>query len=176
MTCPLCKMTLTSSKQYEKHVARHLEELALFALPRTEMDDADDDAHSSFGFDRLTIQKTAPSNADGNDDLFYRMPIKRDSIALDSESGESSVEAEEEYTALDAPILDDNMNDSPSSSGNENVEQGGRWAQIRKNAAERAARTSEEQYLRISQDKTDDGEESEEESKSHNTYIVERRC
>ena len=166
MTCPLCKMALTSSKQYEKHVARHLEELALFALPRTEMDDADDDAHSSFGLDRLIIQKTAPSNADRNEDLFYRVPVKRDSIALDSESGESSVEAEEEKTGLDASILDDNMNDSPSSSGNENSEQEDRWAKIRKNAALRAARTREEH----------DGEESEEECKSHNTYIVERRC
>ena len=170
MTCPLCKMTLTSSKQYEKHVARHLEELALFALPRTEMDDADDDAHNSSGYE------TAPFNADGNDDLFYRMPTKRDSIALDSESGESSVEVEEEKTALDVSILDDNMNDSPSSSVNENAEQGDSWAQIRKNAAEIAARTSEEQYSRMSQDKTDDGEDSEEESKFHNTYIVERRC
>ena len=176
MTCPLCKMALTSSKQYEKHVARHLEELALFALPRTEMDDADDDAHSSSGLDRLTIQKTAPSNADGNDDLFYRMPIKRDSIALDSESGESSVEGEEEKTGLDASILADNMHDSPSSSGNENAEQEDRWAQIRKNAAERAARTSEEQESRMSQDKTDDGEESNEEGKSYNTNIAEGRC
>ena len=40
-----------------------------------------------------------------------------------------------------------------------------RWAQIRKNAAERAARISEEQTSRVSQDKTDDGEESGEESK-----------
>lgn len=174
MTCPLCIMTLTSSKQYEKHVARHLEELALFALPRTEMDDADDDVHSVIGFDRLTIQKTAPYDADGNDDLFYRMPIKRDGIALDSESGESSGEAEEEKTGLDTSILAGSIDVSPSSSGNENAEQD-RWAQIRKNAAERAARTSEEQDSRMSQDKTDNGE-SEEESKSYNTYIVERRC
>ena len=41
--CSLCKDTLKSSKQYERHVARHLEELALFALPRIEIDDAEDD-------------------------------------------------------------------------------------------------------------------------------------
>ncbi len=39
LSCPLCKDTLKSSKLYEWHVARHLEELSLFALPRTEMDD-----------------------------------------------------------------------------------------------------------------------------------------
>ena len=41
--CALCKNTLKSSKQYGRHVAHHLEELALFALPRIEMDHADDD-------------------------------------------------------------------------------------------------------------------------------------
>lgn len=42
--------------------------------------------------------------------------------------------------------------------------QSDRWAQIRKNAAERAARISEERTSRVSQDKTDDGEESGEET------------
>lgn len=37
--CPLCKEILSSLRQYERHLARHLEELALFALPRSEMDD-----------------------------------------------------------------------------------------------------------------------------------------
>ena len=46
--CVLCRDTLNSSKQYERHVARHLEELALFALPRTEMDDAEDDEDDVF--------------------------------------------------------------------------------------------------------------------------------
>lgn len=42
LTCPLCRETLSSMKQYERHLARHLEELALFALPRGEMDDEAD--------------------------------------------------------------------------------------------------------------------------------------
>jgi len=41
--CTLCeKESLWSSKKYERHVARHLEELPLFALPRTETGAADD--------------------------------------------------------------------------------------------------------------------------------------
>ena len=40
--CPLCESTLASSKQFERHVARHLEERALFALPRSSMDDESD--------------------------------------------------------------------------------------------------------------------------------------
>ena len=42
LVCALCRVTLKSAKQYERHVARHLEELALFALPRIEVDDAGD--------------------------------------------------------------------------------------------------------------------------------------
>ena len=51
-----------------------------------------------------------------------------------------------------------------------------RWAQIRKNAAERAGRASEEKNTRVSQDKTEDGEESGEESKSSISSIAEHGC
>ncbi|CAG8169032.1 unnamed protein product [Penicillium nalgiovense] len=37
--CPLCLYSIPSGKQLERHVGRHLEELALFALPRSEEDD-----------------------------------------------------------------------------------------------------------------------------------------
>lgn len=39
VSCPLCLSSLPSGKQLERHVGRHLEELALFALPRSEEDD-----------------------------------------------------------------------------------------------------------------------------------------
>ncbi|KAI4236546.1 MAG: hypothetical protein LQ349_002468 [Xanthoria aureola] len=32
--CPLCKLALGTAKQFERHLARHMEELALFVLPR----------------------------------------------------------------------------------------------------------------------------------------------
>ena len=51
-----------------------------------------------------------------------------------------------------------------------------RWAQIRKNAAERAGRMSEEKNSRVSQDKTEDGEESGEESKPSIMSAAGRRC
>lgn len=56
--CALCKDTSKSSEQYERHVARHLEELALFALPRTEIDDAEDG-------DRDVFDATASTTAIG---------------------------------------------------------------------------------------------------------------
>ena len=46
--CALCRDKLKSAKQYERHVARHLEELALFALPRIEVDDGEDDDDDVF--------------------------------------------------------------------------------------------------------------------------------
>lgn len=50
LACTLCEHTPESSKLYERHVARHLEELALFALPKVELDDDDDDQddHESY--------------------------------------------------------------------------------------------------------------------------------
>ena len=72
--CSLCKDTLKSSKQYERHVARHLEELALFALPRIEIDDAEDD---------------------DDDVVDARISTSENDAASDSPSEGSSVEFEE---------------------------------------------------------------------------------
>lgn len=44
--CPLCLCSLPSGKQLERHMGRHLEELSLFALPRSEEND-DEGAISS---------------------------------------------------------------------------------------------------------------------------------
>ncbi|KAJ5404487.1 hypothetical protein N7509_004358 [Penicillium cosmopolitanum] len=38
MNCSLCLTTLSSETQFERHVGRHLQELALFALPKTHED------------------------------------------------------------------------------------------------------------------------------------------
>ncbi|KAF7548754.1 hypothetical protein G7Z17_g6850 [Cylindrodendrum hubeiense] len=44
-TCPLClTFRITSAQQYGSHVGAHLEQLALFTLPRQEYDEADDEA------------------------------------------------------------------------------------------------------------------------------------
>lgn len=41
MDCPLCLASIPGGKQLERHIGRHLEELALFALPRSDEDDED---------------------------------------------------------------------------------------------------------------------------------------
>ena len=88
--CPFCRDSLSSSKQYERHVGRHLEELALFALPRTEIDDAEDDDEDKDVFD------------------------SEDPLAADSASNESSVEGEE---GLDSSSLSGQNDDPASGSG-----------------------------------------------------------
>ncbi|XXG94204.1 hypothetical protein Hte_000457 [Hypoxylon texense] len=42
--CPLCQEPLSSAKDYKRHVGRHLEDIALFVLPRVFGDDASDAA------------------------------------------------------------------------------------------------------------------------------------
>ena len=72
--CALCKDNLNSSKPYGRHVAWHLEELALFALPRNEMEDAEDD-------DNENIAMASSSE---------------NHVAMDSQSSGSSVEENEQ--------------------------------------------------------------------------------
>lgn len=66
--CALCKDTFNSSKQYERSVARHLEELALFALPRTETDDLEVDHNDVFDTNASTSKNVvALDSADSSD-------------------------------------------------------------------------------------------------------------
>ena len=45
--CPLCKEPVRGVKQFEKHLGRHLEEIALFALPQSLLGDAEDSDEES---------------------------------------------------------------------------------------------------------------------------------
>lgn len=61
-TCPLCKNTLPSANQYMRHVGRHQENLALFALPKLEVSDehGQDKDESVVGENRMAfLVKTA---------------------------------------------------------------------------------------------------------------------
>ena len=72
--CPLCNSNLASSKQFESHVARHLEELALFALPRSPMDDENCQDDLDTGAPSIRLQseldnEDSESPADEGDEL-----------------------------------------------------------------------------------------------------------
>jgi len=49
VACPLCRETLSSVREYERHVGRHQEQLALFALPSQDVvdDEGDDEEERS---------------------------------------------------------------------------------------------------------------------------------
>ncbi|KAL8877743.1 MAG: hypothetical protein Q9198_004297 [Flavoplaca austrocitrina] len=57
--CPLCKAVMETVEQYERHVARHMEELALFVLPRSDFDEEEEKGDS----DNRGI---SDSDSDGN--------------------------------------------------------------------------------------------------------------
>ena len=47
--CPLCMEDVERGKNYDRHLARHLQELALFILPRSDEDSGIRDSNSDFG-------------------------------------------------------------------------------------------------------------------------------
>ena len=49
LMCPLCREKVHTEQQYDRHVARHLQELALFILPRTDEDSDADEGGSGSG-------------------------------------------------------------------------------------------------------------------------------
>ncbi|KAL6914674.1 hypothetical protein FSST1_012434 [Fusarium sambucinum] len=61
VSCPLCKETLSSMKDYRRHVGRHQEQLALFALPSLQTDDEAQteehasETHSNISFEDLDV-------------------------------------------------------------------------------------------------------------------------
>ncbi|KAL8955250.1 MAG: hypothetical protein Q9193_006826 [Seirophora villosa] len=78
LRCPLCQTLEESTKQLENHLARHLEELALFALPRRLK--GDDDNESSWS-------DNDPNNS-GDNELAQQRTVDR-------ESSEDSLSADE---------------------------------------------------------------------------------
>ena len=111
-------------------------------------DDVHDSPRASFVADDESTG--GPSRLDTPDaGAFYPPPIGRGQF-------EPSVSSEERPPSSPMPMT------MPEQ---EQPTQTDRWAQIRKNAAERAARLSEEKTSRVSQDKTEDGEESDQESR-----------
>ena len=93
--CALCKDSLKSARQYERHVGRHLEELALFALPRVEMDSDEDDQNESgylHEYHRSESHASVHSESslgedDADDDQFALPGVEMDSDEDDQNEG-----------------------------------------------------------------------------------------
>ncbi|KAI4163263.1 MAG: hypothetical protein LQ342_003199 [Letrouitia transgressa] len=63
LQCPLCKDSLISSKSFEHHVARHLEELALFVLPRMETDVGEEHDNEALSIDSQSEHNSATESS-----------------------------------------------------------------------------------------------------------------
>ena len=120
-------------------------------------DDAHNSPRASFVAEESTDTPSRVTTPDAG--AYYPPPIGHGAY-------EPSVSSEERPPSSPMPM---------SMPASEHPSQTDRWAQIRKNAAERAARLSEDKRSRVSQDKTDDGEESSEESKSSKQIICRRQ-
>ena len=60
--CPLCKDSMTSGKQLERHLARHLEELALFALSPNKFADDENDFNGSHALENDPREVVPPAS------------------------------------------------------------------------------------------------------------------
>lgn len=95
-TCPLCTEEVVPGKQYDRHLARHLQELALFILPGTEEDSdvgEDQDAESS-------------SSTESVDLAIYR-DRRRSSDSLPASPGEQQAAVENSATLFSKHGQDD---------------------------------------------------------------------
>lgn len=66
--CPLCKMNFDSENQFERHLARHFQELALFVIPRDEVDSDDDVIDNGLG-DLKEISNSSGSDSQQENDV-----------------------------------------------------------------------------------------------------------
>jgi hypothetical protein len=103
--CPLCNETLGNFKQYQRHVGRHQEDLALFTLPEHPRGDGESD--DEFGDNEQTeakeretrgLRKTQadyiPPQSTGQFSQF--VPADWKSLSDDSSSGEFETKAEDD--------------------------------------------------------------------------------
>jgi uncharacterized membrane protein (DUF2068 family) len=87
LLCPLCHDKISSLRRYNKHVARHLEQLALFAIPRDSLEDEDidDDVEDDLSEDN-EVQVSIPSHSQDSRDgasqqgdlIVIKLPLSKD--------------------------------------------------------------------------------------------------
>ncbi|KAL8697515.1 MAG: hypothetical protein Q9224_002275, partial [Gallowayella concinna] len=94
--CALCKEKQDTSERYERHVARHLQELALFILPRND-DESDED------------ERNALSDSDSSPESIFSEVDKFDPLQPTGEARDSLPDMPE--AELDAMIRDDDKPD-----------------------------------------------------------------
>lgn len=74
--CPLCQENLPQAARPERHIGRHLEELALFAIPRTGEEDDDDGGDSEDDSEAKSVSDVSEgAQPDHNDHQLDDVPV-----------------------------------------------------------------------------------------------------
>jgi hypothetical protein len=99
INCPLCKESLESEKRYARHVARHLQELALFVLPRSEEEQEVSDQGYGTRAGSSVGSASRPGSVDSDTALHPESDLQPN-IQVDSKRGNSGSEGDTPYPQL----------------------------------------------------------------------------
>lgn len=103
MSCPMCHESLGSVKKYQRHVGRHQEQLAIFALPTTQ---SQDDEHDLDDDDDESNPIKSDAGSEGTDTVDDKVHLEEPHIE-DEHSRES-------YTNVHTVIIDEQSHAKPS--------------------------------------------------------------
>jgi hypothetical protein len=108
--CSLCLSSVPSGKQLERHVGRHLEELALFALPRSGEDD-DETTISSNEKDTEEDDLDEEEDSSEEDDSDEEEDLEDDDSEGEEDSEDDDSDEEEEEDLFDFDLDDDDLDE-----------------------------------------------------------------
>ena len=69
LCCPLCRLAVGTTQQYERHIARHLEELTLFVLPRDEDNGEEEQEEEEEKEEDAGTQRFSVTNSEARPDI-----------------------------------------------------------------------------------------------------------
>ncbi|EEA19561.1 hypothetical protein TMatcc_009696 [Talaromyces marneffei ATCC 18224] len=97
LACPLCHAEIQALSSFEKHVGRHLEELALFFLPPTDVDDEEEEGASDAA---PSVPSVNRSGSDSGPTQELQIPIGSEST--EGQSNIITYEVQSRLNAIDA--------------------------------------------------------------------------
>ena len=92
LSCPLCPEKFGSIKQYQRHVGRHQEQLALFALPNLDFNDEQSDDYDGGGSNEQVGHNSIRSGNWGSISSSHPSPESVMSIDYDKSSNDNGNE------------------------------------------------------------------------------------
>ncbi|KAK5626600.1 hypothetical protein RRF57_002315 [Xylaria bambusicola] len=91
LSCPFCPEKIRSIKQYQRHVGRNQEQLALFALPNLDCGDEQSNDYAGGGFNENTGHSTESSNWESvSSSHQVNTPLSAETLRRSVRNGKSS--------------------------------------------------------------------------------------